>query len=313
MLKLPVEHLIFSGGGHTVTINYAITHALFNNNICNYDSIKSLWGSSAGAMTCLFLGLKLDIENELKPHIICKQWNKLFHKNIYEYFYNIYLYNGIFNKDTMKTMLNPLFELKNLPIDTLTMKQFYEYNQYDIHIMTYDYATSKEVIIHHETYPDFLVLDAIYCSCSIPLVFQPYHWQDTILLDPLLSFKMSYPISYCKEHLKQKYGWDEIECQDRMIGVLNSNKDLCIKTKTKFTSCFEYLFCLLLNFLISSFIQEHTKHEICIGQMTSPIIMYKTALSSKKRRKYYNDGYKLGELFAKQFIVDNNNDNEQQI
>lgn len=309
-LKIPIENFVFSGGGQTVAINYAIMHSLFDNNFWNYSSIKSLWGSSAGALTCVFIGLKLNIQTQLKPYIICKKWNKLINKNIYECIFNICNHNGIFDKSLFIKILKPLFRLQNLNIETLTMKEFYEFNNYDIFIMTYDFATSKEIIISHKSYPDFLLLDAVYCSCSLPLLFQPYYWNNTILLDAFLSLNITYPVEFCKKYLQNNINNninndnnvceltnannDEIE--NNIFGIINSNKKFPVKKH--FKSFFGYLFCLIFNFLANTFPQHKTKYELCINEFVSPIKLLQTALLKEKREKYYELGYSLGNKFC---------------
>ena len=57
-------------------------------------------------------------------------------------------------------------------------KEFYEINKIDLHIFSTELNKFETVDFSHKTHPDWRIIDVIYCSSALPIVFSPYMKED---------------------------------------------------------------------------------------------------------------------------------------
>ena len=166
-----IKHLVFSGG---VIYGYAFYGAykfLEQKGVVNIDNIKTMYGTSCGAMVAVILSLRYDYET-LENYLIKRPWHEVFKFTI-ETFMNCYQKCGLFGPEILETLFDPLFRAKDLDIATITMKEFYETTKIEQHFFTVDIGGFELIDISYKTHPDCRVLDAVYASLCVPLLFQP--------------------------------------------------------------------------------------------------------------------------------------------
>ena len=166
-----IKHLVFSGG---VIYGYAFYGAykfLEQKGFVNIDNIETMYGTSCGAMVAVILSLRYDYET-LENYLIKRPWHEVFKFTI-ETFMNCYQKCGLFGPEIFETLFDPLFRAKDLDIATITMKEFYETTKIEHHFFTVDIGGFELIDISYKTHPDCRVLDAVYASSCVPLLFQP--------------------------------------------------------------------------------------------------------------------------------------------
>ena len=176
-----IKHLILSGGGWKGFYMLGVLQKLFNEKYIKIDEIQSVWGTSVGSLIGIFICLKLDWDSIVE---FCS--NKPFKVNElelnFENILNIYNTCGIFDIELFYNIIN-LFNAQNLDLKNITLKEFYEFSKKELHIFAVNYDTLETVDFNHVTNPDVKLIEALYCSCSIPIVFKPLKINGTIYLD----------------------------------------------------------------------------------------------------------------------------------
>ena len=192
-----IKHLVFSGGSVWGFASAGILYQALKENFVNMDNIESIYGTSIGAVVGLTFSLKID-----KDIIINYVINRPFHNLIDKYVCNVlelFHTKGFFKKNILVDYLSSLFHSVDLPLET-TMKELYEYNNIDFHIYVTELNTFQLVDISHRTHPTMQILDAVYASCSIPILFSPIIHESKCYIDGC--FFMNFPIEKCMENVE---------------------------------------------------------------------------------------------------------------
>ena len=74
-------------------------------------------------------------------------------------------------------ILKPLLLANDLDIN-ITLKEFYEYSNIELHIFTSNLNKFCKVALNHKTYPSLKLYDAIMMTCSIPIMVKPPYYND---------------------------------------------------------------------------------------------------------------------------------------
>ena len=88
-------------------------------------------------------------------------------------------------------------DVKDIPIN-VTMHEFYKITNIEIHIFTTDVMKFELVDISYKTHPDWRLIDAVYSSCSIPIIFSPFIKDSKCYCDGGLL--LNYPLDKCVEN-----------------------------------------------------------------------------------------------------------------
>lgn len=226
-----IKHLILSGGSWKGFYMLGVIQELIKKKYIEIDKIQSVWGTSVGSLIAVFLCLKLDWECIVEFCI-----NKPFKMNeIDSTFDNILeIYNtcGIFDIDLFYNITN-LFNAQKIDLKNITLKEFYDFSKKDLHIFAVNYDTLETVDFNHETHPDIKLIEAIYCSCSIPLIFKPLKINNVIYLDG--GINEHFPTEKCCKKKNKKeilgiyiktIGGDK---KDSELNIINFSMDLLYK------------------------------------------------------------------------------------
>lgn len=297
-----IKHIVIAGGGTLTLRCLGSLQYLLENSIISYDDIESIYGTSAGAIMGVCLSLKMDI-HLIVNYFVNRPWEDLYEVTP-THIYNLYSKKGIFDKECILKLLEPLLEFNNIPLD-ITLEDFYKKTNVDIHMFSIELTGMEIVDISHSTFPDLLLLDAIYMTSCLPFVFEPFLYNNTYYVDA--GSILNYPLTPCIENLKKKGDFNEFE----ILGLAT------IKEKEETLSCTEKitesnlvaysLFILLKLFKKTNQITKPTNVINTISYYTDENVfssLFESISSPEKREQYIQEGKNVAESFSIQSCID---------
>jgi len=288
-----INYLVLSGGGQTLFNYIGIFQTLFKSEYIDINSIKSIYGTSSGAIIGAFLCLKYEWDDIVDYIIRCPWENKL--KVGINKALKIFEYNGLYDDDLFICIFKSLLCGKNLTID-VTMKEFYEYSNINLHVFTFEINDFIKVDISHKTHPDLKLLDALRMSCSIPLLIKPICCDGKCYIDG--GIQVNYPLSECLEN----EGCNEVN----VLGVKNFNNNILkqINSDSNITDYFHVILKRTLK-VLSQMKNEHVNDVT--NELTNEIQLYTEGISFEiimdalfdkdKRKQMVNTGTSTADLF----------------
>lgn len=206
---MTIKHLVISGGGPTFISSLGIIQELDKKKFLEIKNIESIYATSAGSIVALLLSLQFDWDT-LNNYIINRPWHEIF-KIDSSVLISSFREKGLFNIDITKKCFLPLFNAKNISIDT-TLLEFYNYNHIELHVFSLNINIFELEDISYITHPNLKVIEAIHMSCTVPLIFSPICFNKKCNIDG--GIICNYPKKYC---VKKYNNLDEI------FGIKNSN------------------------------------------------------------------------------------------
>ena len=190
-----IKHLVISGGGIIGFSFYGLLRETHKDGIWNIDNIQTIYGTSVGAILGVVIALKYDWET-IDDYLIKRPW-----QNVYKFSMDSILLaihsKGILDKKIIDDTFSPLFKGKDISIN-VTLKEFFEITNIELHIFSIDVNTFNLIDFSYKTHPDWLVTDAVYCSCSLPILFQPLIKDNICYCDG--GFIANYPVKQCVDN-----------------------------------------------------------------------------------------------------------------
>jgi predicted acylesterase/phospholipase RssA len=266
------KHIVCAGGGVTGFSYYGIIRECHKKGLWKLEDIESMYGTSVGSIFIIILALNYDWEI-LDDFLIKRPWNNVFNFNIYSIFES-FNKKGIFDIKSIRETFLPLFNGKDISID-ITMKELFELTKIDIHIYTTEMNKFTIEDISHETHPDWKVIDAVYCSCALPVIFAPFLINNNCYCDG--GFLMNYPLIRCIENGANP---------DEIIG-LNRTSEKKEKPKLDSESTLLDYIIMLLNKLIkiiSKYDKIEIKHEFTVERPSVSLYDIYNATTSIEER-----------------------------
>ena len=200
------KHIIIAGGGPTIFQSLGVFKILTVNKVINLDEIKSIYGTSAGAIIGFLISLKFDWDT-IYDFMIKRPWDDVFNFRI-DSFLEAYNNKGFFTKKTFERSFKSLFNAKNIPLN-VTLKQYYEeHSNIELHFFTFDINMFNLVDVSYLTHPDIELLTAIQMSCCLPILVCPIVIEDKCFIDG--GIVCNYPLRYCINDGKK---------EDEMFGI----------------------------------------------------------------------------------------------
>jgi predicted acylesterase/phospholipase RssA len=196
-----IKHISISGGGLWGFNGFGILYKAIQDKFIDINAIESIYATSIGSIISTMIMLKIDIDI-LRNYIIKRPWGNVW-KITLDDIISSYQKKGICDKKIILECFTSLLKSVDLSID-ITMKQFYEYSGIEFHIYTTEINRFELTDISFKTHPDWLLLDAIYASCSIPGVFSPIITDEHCFIDG--GIFLNDPSSKCIEDVLQKGG-----------------------------------------------------------------------------------------------------------
>jgi predicted acylesterase/phospholipase RssA len=300
-----IKHFVISGGGTFGLTVYGIIRELILNKCLDINHIETFHGTSAGAIVNLIFVLGYDTET-LDRYFIKRPWDQVFTCNIDDCL-SLFENCGTFNTDLFHKILDPL--LHGVDLDpNVTLSQLYDKTQRDFYVYVTEINSFTTETVSYKTHPDWTVVDAVYASCAIPIIFKPLICGDKAYADG--GFFLNYPISKCIE-------LEGVE-KDEILGIYKEfTKDELSQNVNEKSSLTEYMSVFMRNLLTRSnqgaFIE--CKHQICIKNTITSIdeVMLFTTSSEHRKNLIYNGADYANEfLSSHNFIKDENNENENE-
>jgi NTE family protein len=285
-----IKHLVLSGGGPTMIQTLGALHYLSINNIINLNNIKSIYGTSAGAIVGTLICLKYDWES-VNDYIIERPWNDVFKIKV-DTIFDAYKKKGLFDIKTVERCFKPLFDAKDIPLN-ITLEDFYNYSNIELHMYAFDINEFKLQDISHITYPKLPLLQSIQMTCSLPLIVSPVCIDNKCFMDG--GIICNYPIKYCINN---------IENHDEILGIKNQyDTDNTINMNINSESTIiDYILAFLFKTIQSLSKKEEipsVNNEIICDATLMSVSYLKNVLGSLELRKQLFDA---GTESAKKFV-----------
>ena len=190
--NMPIKHIVIGGGGIAGLSYYGALRESAVLDIWNIDNIQTVYGTSIGAIIAVMLLLKYDWET-LDNYLIKRPWQNVFKFDMYTIISSINK-RGIFDIKILEDIFTPLFSGKDISIN-ITMQELFDLTKIELHAFSTETNMFQTVDISHKTHPDWKVIDAVYASCSLPIIFCPYLKNDVYYCDG--GFLLNYPVLAC--------------------------------------------------------------------------------------------------------------------
>lgn len=165
-------------------------------------NIKDIYGVSAGSWLGTIICLTENWD-DLVDYVINRPYNKIYQFKVDDYI-NMIENKGIINIDMIRNFVKPIFDSNDIDIDTITLKEFYDITNINMNIYAVNTTNYISVNFNHKSEPDMRLLEALYMSATVPLVFTPLFYKNTCYVDGGLH------IDYPLEDALKKYKDDNI-------------------------------------------------------------------------------------------------------
>ena len=195
-----IRHIVLSGGGICGFTFYGCLRESHRLGVWDIANIETIYGTSVGAIFAVILSLKPFFTwDELDAFLIKRPWHQIFTFDLNTFLQSIQKC-GMFDQKVMEQFLSPLFRAVDISLN-ITMREFYEKTGIEIHIIATKLVDLSSICkfelfdISHVTHPDWKVSHAVYCSCSLPIVFSPYTLDGNYYIDG--GVLCNYPVNPC--------------------------------------------------------------------------------------------------------------------
>lgn len=283
---MTIKHLVISGGGPVlVHVLGAIQH-LEENNYLDRKEIKSIYGTSAGAIVGVLLCLGFDWET-IRDYIIKRPWQDVFPVKVQNIF-DAYTKKGVFDIKTFEKCFRPLLDAKDINMD-INLEDFYKLSNIELHLFAFEINEYKIHDVSYLTYPKLSLLSAIQMSCALPLLVTPVCIEDKCYIDG--GFSCNYPLNYCIESGK---------LPDEILGFKNKydvQKTVINAESTILDFMTTFLFTTISRFNTENEQQEIKNEVICDASYLSIDVLRKAASSVDARRELFNRGIETATKF----------------
>ena len=285
-----IKHIICSGGGVTGLSFYGALRNLNTKGIWNIEDIESIYGTSVGSLISVVICLNYEWDT-LDDYFIKRPWGNVFKMDMYAII-EIFQKKGVFDYNVFVEIFSPLFKAKDISVD-VTMKEFFEINNIDLHIFAVELNKFEVIDISYKTHPEWKVIDAVYASCAVPLIFAPLFKDESCYCDG--GVLINYPVEFC---IKNGAKLDEI------LGIKGDREN--DKKILPEHSLFDYILHLAnkthKRLLYNP--KKIIKNEIIIPiRETTVQLIRDIAISMEERINLIEEGVKITDNFTLEFEV----------
>jgi hypothetical protein len=280
-----IKHIVMAGGGPNGFTYYGAVRELAIKKYWNIENIQTVCSTSVGSLFAVVITLGYDW-TDIDEYFIKRPWQNVFKMDMFSLFESVQKM-GLFTIKNVEDTIAPLLAGKDISID-VTMRELYEITKIETHIYITELNTFRLIDVSYKTHPDWRVVDAIYCSSSLPIIFLPVIKDGQIYCDG--GFLSNYPIRQCIEN-----GADPDEILGA-YGVPVSESGEAV-TLSKESNLFDYLMVMLNKIIDQIFnIPNHVEIGIeCAIPATSLSIsnIYNSVNSQEERKRLIDAGANL--------------------
>jgi len=186
-----IKHLVIPGGGPSGLQAIGILQCLEEKGVWNIENIESIYATSAGTLIAVMLAMKFHWDY-ITDYIIKRPWNKFVQFDLMLLIESLNS-RGIFDKTLMVNFLKPFFLAKGMDMD-ISLFDFEKQTNIALHFFTFELTEFDVVELSGQTTPNIKVMDAVYMSSAIPVLFKPFLSKGKCYLDGGVA--CNNPISY---------------------------------------------------------------------------------------------------------------------
>jgi predicted acylesterase/phospholipase RssA len=229
-----IKHIVLSGGGGTGFAYYGALRDSNKDGFWNIDDIQTMHGVSCGAIFLFIVAMTKHIPwKDFDDYLIKRPWETVFGFSP-DRIIGAYSNVGICNREAIEMVLSPILRAADLPLN-ITMQQFYDFTSIEVHLYTTNLNTYTLVDISYKTHPEWELVDAIYSSCALPLLFRPPFINGEVYVDGGLL--CNYPLQQCIEQVEHP---DEIFGINK-IGLVNGELVEDTEKTAEYANIVDYL------------------------------------------------------------------------
>jgi predicted acylesterase/phospholipase RssA len=299
--KTVIKHLVLSGGGSTGIRMLGALQYLEQNRFWNIENIKTIYATSIGAVIGLLIALKFDEWTTITDYVIKRPWHDAFPVGVNEFF-EAFSKKGLFDSSVFITFFKPFFLAKDLSLD-ITMKEFFEYSQIELHFFSLELNSFQVVNISYKTFPNLKLVDAIHMTCALPIVISPVCIDGKCYVDGGVVY--NYPLCFCLEEQIDRE--KEKEKEDEILAFKNDYILESDSTMVKGDSTILDYMMIFMNKLIMNVDtegkQQGLKNEIVCKTLPTGLHTLRSALySAEFRLELLNEGIQSGVEFLEKLV-----------
>lgn len=189
-----IRHLVLSGGGGTGLAYYGALRESNKDGFWHIDDIQTVHGVSCGAIFLMLIVLLPQIGwDDYDDFCIKRPWETVLQFSP-DRLLNAFANVGICSREDIVNAVLPLLKAADLTVDS-TLKDLYELNGIETHFYATNFDAYELVDVSHKTHPEWTIIDALYSSAALPLLFRPNVVDGVRYVDG--GFLCNYPLNPC--------------------------------------------------------------------------------------------------------------------
>ena len=237
-----IRHLVLSGGGTSGLVAFGALRASQQQQpqpLWSHDDIVSIDAVSAGTILAILIALRFDWD-DAETYLVKRPWHHVIKSDLYGML-GAFERRGMWGQEIFEELLSPLLLAKNLD-KTSTLDDLHRVSGIDVHLYTVAMKERCELVdLSHRTHPTWTIIEAVYASSCVPVLFAPLFKDGIGYVDG--GILLNYPLPKCLERPTTGHG-------DTILGI---NKQLDDTEPMQSTSTlFDTLTYLITHIIMSS-------------------------------------------------------------
>jgi predicted acylesterase/phospholipase RssA len=301
-IKLPmIKHIVISGGGAAGFSYYGVLKQTQNRGLWYPENINTIYATSAGTFLAVILALGYDW-NIIDDYLIKRPWHKVYKFELSMAIKTV-LNQGMFDNNSIYETFKPLFKGKDIPID-INLLDFYKCTNKELHFFTTDYNSFNTIDISYKTHPEWKVLDAIYASSSLPILFIPFYKIEEEVTNIYVDggIKMNFPLNKCI---------DDGNNPNEILGInrIDLNNHHNGKELSRSDNLFEFICKIIYKYteqIVEPSVKINISHKIGVAFSALDFTaLYRCVSNSDERKQLIDQGIQIADIYVDNFIKEN--------
>lgn len=288
---MTIKHIVLSGGGYNGLYMLGCMNKLLEKEFIDISNVKTIYGTSFGALCGFMLCLKMDWKDIIE-YFIERPWEKDIDIKL-DLLIDMVSKKGLLDEKIINNLLEKLILSCGLELD-LTFKDLYEYNNIELHTFHVEVNKFELVDCSYKTHGNMKILDAIYSSCSLPFLFKPGKIENILTADGGLI--CAFPLNKCLESI-------DGENDEEVLGVeiRHSDNEKPIVDKSNLMDYGIFLFLKLIRTVNKK--QKQIKNYIPLScEMLNIKTLINLVKNKEMRKDFISNGEKMAENFLKSSV-----------
>lgn len=276
-----IKHIVLSGGGETGFAYYGAIRESHKSGFWDIKNIISIHSTSAGSIFSTFLPLiHLIGWDKFDTFIHKRPWEQVFTFSI-DHIMNLYTNIGILTRKSIYDTFYPIFTAVDISMD-ITMEEYHQLTGIEFHYYTTELESFQLIDVSYKTHPHWKVIDAVYASSALPILFKPAEIDEKSYIDG--GVFCNFPLKQCMEMADDE---DEILAFKKCYPIE-------FKTDTNYTNLMEYVNDILAKTFAKisvSFGSPEIKNCVkFLGEYTTAYTVYKIVANPEARTELIESG-----------------------